>query len=179
MMKRILIVVMVAGLTACASKDVKDEDKAPIEDKGAGTAVPGATPTPYTGGGVPAAPTGKAALKDPNNILSKRNVYFDFDSYIIKEEFKPLIQAHAKYLTDNKDARTTVQGNADDRGSREYNLALGQKRSEAVKKALIVLGVMEIQIEAVSFGEEKPVCTDQSENCWWKNRHGDIVYQGE
>jgi peptidoglycan-associated lipoprotein len=98
---------------------------------------------------------------------------------VIKEEFKPLIQAHAKFLNENKDARVTLQGNADERGSREYNLALGQKRAESVKKAMQVLGVQEIQIEAVSFGEEKPNCTDSAEDCWARNRRTDIVYQGE
>ena len=118
-------------------------------------------------------------LRDPNHILSKRAVYFDYDSYVIKEEFKPLIQAHAKFLTENKAARVTVQGNADERGSREYNLSLGQKRAESVKKAMQVLGVEEVQIEAVSFGEEKPACTDANEACWAKNRRSDLVYQGE
>ena len=72
-----------------------------------------------------------------------------------------------------------MQGNADERGSREYNLALGQKRAESVKKAMQVLGVQEIQIESVSFGEEKPVCTEPQEDCWYRNRRSDIVYQGE
>ena len=72
-----------------------------------------------------------------------------------------------------------MQGNADERGSREYNLSLGQKRAEAVKKAMQVLGVEEVQIEAVSFGEEKPACTDANEDCWTKNRRSDLVYQGE
>jgi peptidoglycan-associated lipoprotein len=176
-MKKFLVVGMVVLLAACAGKGAKDESKAGVEDKSAMPSGPVTTPLE----GADGAKTGvlDPRLKDPNHILSKRTVYFDFDSFVIKEEFKPLIQAHAKFLSENKDARSTVQGNADERGSREYNLALGQKRAEAVKKAMLVLGAQEIQIEAVSFGEEKPACTDANEACWAKNRRADIVYQGE
>lgn len=117
-------------------------------------------------------------LKDPNNILSKRNIYFDFDSDAVKAEYRPLVEAHAKYLLSHKDAKVIVQGNADERGTREYNLALGQRRSVAVKKALNVLGVQDDQIETVSYGEEKSVgCADEA--CYSKDRRADIVYQGE
>lgn len=176
-MKRILVIAMVVLLTACAGKGTKDEPKAGVEDKSTDLAG-GPVTKPLEG----AEATGGALdprLRDPNNILSKRTVYFDYDSFVIKEEFKPLIQAHAKFLNENKDARVTLQGNADERGSREYNLALGQKRAEAVKKGMQVLGVQEIQIESVSFGEEKPVCTDGTEDCWARNRRTEIVYLGE
>ena len=178
-MKKLFVIGMVVLLTACASKGTKDETTAGVEDKSTDLAS-GPVTKPLEG----AETAGQAGaldprLRDPNNILSKRTVYFDFDSFVIKEEFKPLIQAHAKFLGETKDARVTLQGNADERGSREYNLALGQKRAESVKKAMQVLGVQEIQIEAVSFGEEKPVCTDPSEDCWARNRRSDMVYQGE
>jgi len=120
-----------------------------------------------------------AALKDPNNILSKRSVYFDFDKYDIKDEYKGLVEAHAKYLRDNSGAKMLVQGNADERGSREYNLGLGQRRADSVKRALILLGGKESQIESVSLGEEKPVCTEHAEGCWAKNRRDDMLYNGE
>jgi peptidoglycan-associated lipoprotein len=176
-MKKIMLVGMMVLLAACA-KGTKEETKAGVEDKSSAPAVPVTKPLEGEDtAGKPAAVDPR--LRDPNNILSKRTIYFDFDSYVIKEEFKPVIQAHAKYLSENKAARTTVQGNADERGSREYNLSLGQKRAEAVKKAMQVLGVEEVQIEAVSFGEEKPACTDANEACWTKNRRSDLVYQGE
>lgn len=124
-------------------------------------------------------PFSVAALKDPKSILSKRSVYFDFDSFVVKDEFKPLIEAHAKFLVNNPKFKMLIQGNADERGSREYNLALGQKRADAVKKALQLLGAREDQIESVSLGEEKPVCTEQTEECWAKNRRGDVLYSGE
>jgi peptidoglycan-associated lipoprotein len=176
-MKRILVVAMVVLLTACAGKGTKEEPKAGVEDKS--TDLSGGPVTKPLEGAETAGRALDPRLRDPNNILSKRTVYFDYDSFVIKEEFKPLIQAHAKFLNENKDARVTLQGNADERGSREYNLALGQKRAESVKKAMQVLGVQEIQIEAVSFGEEKPNCTDSAEDCWARNRRTDIVYQGE
>jgi peptidoglycan-associated lipoprotein len=90
-----------------------------------------------------------------------------------------LVQAHAKYLSGNRNARALVQGNADDRGSREYNLALGQRRAEAVKRMLVLLGAQDSQVEAVSLGEEKPRCEDKSEACYAQNRRGDLLYGGE
>lgn len=124
-------------------------------------------------------PWGVAALKDPNSILSKRSVYFDFDEYVIKDEFRSLVEAHAKFLGHNPSIKMLIQGNADERGSREYNLALGQKRAEAVKKALVLQGGQESQVEAVSLGEEKPRCTEHSEDCWAQNRRDDMLYSGE
>ena len=121
-------------------------------------------------------PQSVAALKDPRSILSKRSIYFDFDSYVVKDEFKALIEAHAKFLVANPKAKMLIQGNADERGSREYNLALGQKRADAVKKALQLLGAREAQLESVSLGEEKPQCAEATEDCWAKNRRGDMLH---
>ena len=123
--------------------------------------------------------TGFAALKDPNNILSKRSVYFDYDKFDVKDEYRKLVEAHAKFLKDNPSAKMLIQGNADDRGSREYNVGLGQRRSDAVKKMLTLLGAREDQIESVSLGEEKPVCTQHTEDCFAKNRRDDMLYSGE
>jgi peptidoglycan-associated lipoprotein len=177
-MKKLVMIGMLVLLSACSSKGTKDDAAAGVEDKSSAPA--GTIAKPLEGDDL----AGKAAaldprLRDPNNILSKRIVYFEYDSYVIKEEYKPLIQAHAKYLSENKDARVALQGNADERGSREYNLSLGQKRAESTKKAMQVLGVQEVQIESISFGEEKPVCTETNEACWAKNRRAEIVYQGE
>jgi peptidoglycan-associated lipoprotein len=122
---------------------------------------------------------GSNPLKDPNNILSKRNIYFDFDSDAVKAEFRPLIEAHAKYLLANANAKLILQGNTDERGTREYNLSLGQRRSVSVKKSFNLLGVQDKQIETVSFGEEKaaPNCAD--ENCHQANRRVDVAYENE
>jgi len=124
-------------------------------------------------------PTSIAALKDPRSPLSKRSIYFDYDSYVVKDEFQALLAAHGKFLSANPKMKMLIQGNADERGSREYNLALGQKRAEAVKKALALLGAREEQLESVSLGEEKPACTESTEECWAKNRRGDMLYSGE
>lgn len=115
-------------------------------------------------------------LNDPKGMLAKRSIYFDFDSYIVKDEFKPVVEAHAKYLTSNKGRKVVIQGNTDERGGREYNLALGQKRAEAVRKSLSLLGVPDAQMEAVSFGKEKPKAQGSDETTWAENRRADIAY---
>lgn len=122
---------------------------------------------------------GNNPLKDPNNILSKRNIYFDFDSDAVKAEYRPIVEAHAKYLLAHADAKMVVQGNTDERGTREYNLSLGQRRSVAVKKALNLLGVQDKQIETVSYGEEKAAVNCADEACFGQNRRVDIVYEGD
>lgn len=174
-MKKIMLSILLAGLlAACASKEAKQESKATIEES---------TPTqsqtqPST---APAQQQSVAMdpLHDPKNILSQRSIYYDFDKSIIKDEYRPLVQAHAHYLAGNRSARMTIQGNCDERGSREYNLALGQHRADAEKNAMTLLGASKSQIETVSFGKEKPRCTEHNESCWSQNRRGDIVYQGE
>lgn len=102
--------------------------------------------------------TGSAtsALHDPNNILSKRSVHFGYDSYVVNDEYRPLVEAHARYQQAHPDARMTIQGNTDVRGSHEYNIALGQKRADAVKRMVVLLDATDNRIEAVSFGKETP-----------------------
>ncbi|HZR02734.1 MAG TPA: peptidoglycan-associated lipoprotein Pal [Burkholderiales bacterium] len=133
-------------------------------------------PEARVGGGAITDPV--SALKDPASPLSKRSVYYDFDMYSIREEFQPIVEAHAKLLRDHKDLRVRIEGNCDERGSREYNLALGQRRADAVKRALTLLGVPAQQIETVSFGAEKPKATGSNEEAWAENRRSDIVYVG-
>lgn len=118
-------------------------------------------------------------LKETESLLSKRSIYYEYDRYDIQEEYVPIIEAHAKLLMVHSDLKVIVQGNCDDRGSREYNLALGQRRSDSVRRAMGLLGVNEKQIETVSFGAEKPVAFGQDEESWAKNRRSDIVYPRE
>ena len=120
-----------------------------------------------------------AQLKEPGSPLAKRSIYYDYNKYDIKEEYAPVIESHAKFLTEHTDLRIAVQGNCDDRGSREYNLALGQRRADSVKRAMVLSGVGDKQIETVSFGAEKPVAFGQDEESWAKNRRADIVYPNE
>lgn len=183
----IATILLATMLGACSSKPVKEEPKAAVEDKSpmTSTVTPPAQPSSdsaSTSGASTMSPSASMAinpLKDPSNILSKRSIYFDFDKYDVKPEFRSLVEAHANYLKQNAEARVMLQGNADDRGSREYNLALGQYRSVAVKSMMNLLGVSDRQIETVSYGEEKPRCSDTSEPCRSENRRADIVYVGE
>ena len=165
---------VVALFAACASTT---EPTATVEDRTA--AIPVTTPAdtktqPVTQPAVKADP-----LKDPGSILSKRSIFFEYDKYDIQDQFKSLVEAHAKYLTANPARRVLIQGNCDERGSREYNLALGQKRADAVKKSLMLLGTRDSQIESVSLGEEKPRALGKDEAAYAENRRGDILYNGE
>jgi peptidoglycan-associated lipoprotein len=116
-------------------------------------------------------------LDDPKGVLANRSVYFDFDSYVVRADGKPVVENHSAYLAKNKNRSILIQGNTDERGGAEYNLALGQKRAEAVRKAMSTLGVPESQIEAVSLGKEKPKATGSNEEAWAQNRRADIVYK--
>ncbi len=126
--------------------------------------------------------TGAAATmahKDPSSPLAKRVIYFDYDSATINTEYQPLLDSHAAYLKANKSLKVVLQGHADERGSREYNLALGQRRSESIRQAMSLLGVMDEQMEAVSMGEEKPAVEGHDEAAWKMNRRCEIHYVGE
>ena len=118
-------------------------------------------------------------LSAPTGTLAKRTIFFAYDQFDIADEYRPVLETHARHLRANPSARMLIQGNADERGSREYNVALGQRRAESVKKVLVLFGAADAQIEAVSLGEEKPICRDHQENCWSKNRRGDLLYGGE
>jgi len=167
-------------LSACATEEQKPAAQAPVEGTG-----PGGKPQAVQSTPVPRVEATKpggspfAALKDPSNILSKRTVYFDFDKFDVKPEYRPLVEAHAKFLRENPTAKMLIQGNADERGSREYNVGLGQRRSDAVKRMMTLLGVRENQVESVSLGEEKPACSEHNEDCWAKNRRDEMLYNGE
>ncbi len=182
-MKKISLVSIIAvaavALGACSSQPPAPEQKAAgVEDR---SAIP-VNNTPAVQPVVPAPlaeDSGLAVLKDPKSILSKRSVFFDYDSFVVKGEYQALLEAHGKFLVAHPALRVLIQGNADERGSREYNVALGQKRAEAVKKRLLVLGAKEDQVESVSLGKEKPRCSESAESCWAQNRRGDILYSGE
>ena len=183
MRKWIIGAFVLALLAGCQSTGT--QDAAPIEEKTPGAAAAGAGGTTTSGvttapiGGAAAGGAGAAALRDPNNILSKRTVLFEYDSFVVKDEYRPMIDAHAKYLQANKSARATLQGHADERGTREYNIALGQKRADAVKKMMLLLGATELQVETVSFGEEKPKVDGHDEGAWAQNRRVEILHAGE
>jgi peptidoglycan-associated lipoprotein len=175
-----LALVVVAAFAGCKSTDT--QNAAPVEDKSAAEAAQagGASTAGAGGTGVSGTQGAMMAHKDPRNILSqKRSVYFDYDQFVIKDEYRATVEAHAKYLQGNRTLRITLQGNTDERGTREYNIALGQKRADAVKKLMVLLGAQEVQIETVSFGKEKPRREGHDETSWAENRRVDIVYVGE
>jgi len=167
-----LIVLAVCALTlaACTSTPV-----APVTD--AGKAIPATQGDGTT--------TDKVIQVTPPNAdeelmkgkLAERSIYFDLDSFVIKDEYRTVVEAHAGFLKRNPTRKVVIEGNTDERGSREYNLALGQKRAEAVKSMMRVLGVSEAQLEAVSFGEERPKETGHDEAAYSQNRRSDISYR--
>lgn len=181
------VVVLSMMMAACSSTPTKEQEPAPVVDS-VERPVPKqpATQAPIAVTQQPIAPakiepptqlTGPASLKDPKNILSKRVIYFDYDSNLVKEEFRPLVAAHAKYLSQDAKAKMIIQGNTDERGGREYNLALGQRRADAVKQMMSVLGAEGARVETVSFGMEKPRVEGRTEAAFAENRRAEIVYQ--
>ncbi len=170
--------VLVASLAACGS-NVKLSD-VPVEDRTGANANP--NPGGAGAGGVGSsgvAPvqiaSADASLAGPANVA--KVIYFDYDSFAIKPEFQSAIEAHAKFLAATKTRRMAIEGHTDERGGREYNLALGQKRAEAVRRALGLLGVVDAQVEAVSFGKEKPAASGMDESAFAKNRRAEISYR--
>lgn len=165
-----LVVTAAAALSACSSP-VKLAEPAPVVERAPEKPAPVADTRAIT-----PVQTQVDPLNDPKGVLAKRSVYFDYDSYAVREDGKPVVENHSAYLNKNKGRKVLIQGNTDERGGSEYNLALGQKRAEAVRKAMAALGVPESQVEAVSLGKEKPKATGSNEAAWAENRRADIVY---
>ena len=170
MLKRTIYSLAIVALIAGCSSGTKLNDT-PVVDRNAGQGSGGAA-------------SGVAPVSiDPNAQTAQgpvgvaRIIYFDFDSYTVKPEFQQLIDGHARFLKANPNRRISIEGHTDERGGREYNLALGQRRSEAVRRALGLLGVPDSQVEAVSFGKEKPAATGSDEASWAQNRRAEIVYR--
>lgn len=113
---------------------------------------------------------------NPESLLSKRTIYFDFDRSTVKSEYRDIVSAHAAYARAHPSARITLEGHADERGTREYNLGLGERRGNAVDGLMSAQGASGNQLDVVSYGEERPVCRTSDEDCWWQNRRVEIVY---
>jgi peptidoglycan-associated lipoprotein len=167
-MKKLLAsIVLVNLLVACASEK-------PAEPEAAAPAPVVEEPAPAP---APEPMVEVDPLNDPTSILANRSAYFPFDVSAVQDADKPMLEAHGKYLSEHPDRMVRVEGNCDERGSKEYNLGLGERRANSVKKMLMLSGAKGSQIETVSYGEEKPRCTDHDEECWKQNRRGDIKYQ--
>lgn len=183
-MRAALIAIVAAGslfVGACSTTSEDTQAGAGVESRAPGSGAADAQKPRVATVDLTSKPAANSIspLKDPNNILSKRSIYYDFDKFDVKEEYRPLVEAHAKYLRENPGARMLIQGNTDERGSREYNVALGQRRADGVKRMLLLLGAKDSQIEAVSLGEEKPKATGSNEEAWAQNRRSDMLYGGE
>ena len=180
MMKRYLMVAALAAVLAGCGSNVKLDppiqgsgaDATATQGAGAGAAGAGAGQSTVTQ--VQAGPAGADAA-GPAGV--GRVIYFDFDSFTVKPEYQGLVDQHARFLQGNRGRSVAVEGHTDERGSREYNLALGQKRAEAVRRALTLVGASDAQVEAVSFGEEKPAVAGSSEDAYAKNRRVEIRYR--
>jgi peptidoglycan-associated lipoprotein len=159
---RVLLAASVTVALAACSKNVKEE--APVAET-----TPAVTAPVSDGRFTP-------ADLDTNECLRQRTVYFDFDQDTLRPEFQAIMACHAKYLNDRPESRITLEGNADERGTREYNLGLGERRGNAVSGALQGAGGSAGQLTVVSYGEERPTCTETSETCWQQNRRVEIVY---
>ena len=172
----ILAVALGALFAGCSSTKLDD---APVESRN----------VPADGSGAPGGAGGAGSGTAQSNVatvdlskqgaaatglLAQRTVFFDFDSFVVKDEYRPMLEAHAKVLGANRSKRMTLEGHTDERGGREYNLALGQKRAEAVLRSMVLLGVQDNQLEAVSFGEEKPAVPGSDEAAWAKNRRVEL-----
>lgn len=171
-MKKIVIsIVLVNLLAACASDKPKDAAPAPVSEP-----TPTKVEAPKVAPVAPVAKTEIDPLNDPSSALANRSVYYPFDVYVVQDADKPTVQAHAKYLSERPDRKVRLEGNADERGSNEYNLALGQRRADGVKKMLEVGGAKASQLESVSYGEEKPRASGHDEASWSQNRRTDLNY---
>ena len=174
--RHLLTAVAVASLAACSS--VKLDDQAPVESRsGTAAGTGGGTGGANTAGSsqTRVAPVDVTGTSNVNYSNLPRIVYFDFDSYVVKDDYRPVIEANAKALTTNRKMKMAVEGHTDDRGSSEYNLALGQRRAEAVVKSLTLLGADQSQLEAVSVGKERPAVQGENEEAWAKNRRAELA----
>lgn len=177
---RLIPVAAMVALTACSSVKLEEPTTAPVQDRSpASTDTAGSGTAPMSRGASQdqGRNAGLDPLNDPSSPLSKRSIYFNYDEFTVRTEYKPLLEAHARYLQANRQRTIMIEGNTDERGGREYNLALGQKRAEAVRKALNLLGVPDAQMEAVSMGEEKLRAQGGDEAAHAENRRADIVYR--
>ena len=171
--KFIIILLFTAFLFACESTPEKADDAVAVEDQG--TSLDDAAEA-QTYGTEEDDRSGMSSLDDPQSLLAVRIIYFEYDSSDIKSEDRATVEAHAAYLVANPNTNMTLEGHADERGSREYNLALGERRAQTVKRQMTLLGASPNQIRTVSYGEERPAIDDHDDYSWSQNRRVEIIY---
>ena len=171
----LLLIVSMSFLAACAGTTDTAKDDSTVAGSGSGSssssdsATTSATGSGSTWSGNP--------LDDPDSLLAKRTVYFDFDDSVILDEDRPILEAHAQYLSENPGAAVTLEGHTDERGTREYNLALGEQRAISVRQFMSLVGASGQQVRTVSYGEERPASLGNNEEAWAQNRRVEIIYR--
>lgn len=172
--KALAVLALIAVLGACQgpSKSAVDDGATPGTSVGGGAASSGVGDGSMDQGGA----MGSGALGGPGASQENRVIYFEFDRFEVKQEYNAVLQAHARYLSANPGSRVRLEGHADERGSREYNIGLGERRSQAVRNVLLLQGASSSQISTVSYGEERPAVIGSDEEAWTLNRRVEIVY---
>ena len=164
-----LLLALSVVLVVAACKSTPDVDETP-------DATPDTTPVDTAPALDAANFTDSRNLDNPDSLLSRRTIYFEFDESSVQPEYRDIVAAHAAYAASSSSARITLEGHADERGTREYNLGLGERRGNAVDGLMSAQGAGGSQLEVVSYGEERPVCRESNEDCWWQNRRVEIIY---
>jgi peptidoglycan-associated lipoprotein len=177
MFMRFIVVMSLTGLLfGCSSDKVKEDEPVAVEDLTSQRTNTTDESSAQAYGTDGSSTSGFSQLDDPQSPLSVRIIYFEYDSSEIKPEYRSAIEAHSAYLNQNADTTVTLEGHADERGSREYNLALGERRAQSVKQQMMLLGVSSSQIRLVSYGEERPEVDGHDEASWQQNRRVEILY---
>jgi peptidoglycan-associated lipoprotein len=172
----LLLIFSVAFLAACEGTTGTTKDDSTVTSSGSGSSSSGSASTTATGSG--SAWAGNA-LDDPNSLLAKRTVYFDYDESVLLDQDRAILEAHAQYLSQNPGAAVTLEGHTDERGTREYNLALGERRAVSTRQFMSLLGASGQQLRTVSYGEEQPAALGHNEEAWALNRRVEIIYRSK
>jgi peptidoglycan-associated lipoprotein len=172
----LLLIFSVAFLAACEGTTGTTKDDSTVTSSGSGSSSSGSASTTATGSG--SAWAGHA-LDDPNSLLAKRTVYFDYDESVLLDQDRAILEAHAQYLSQNPGAAVTLEGHTDERGTREYNLALGERRAVSTRQFMSLLGASGQQLRTVSYGEEQPAALGHNEEAWALNRRVEIIYRSK
>ena len=172
----LLTLFVAAALTACSNLDKKPAAPASVENRGISGSEMSDIDAAKSKGMTEGTGAGANALNDPNSPLSTRVIYFDYDSATIRKDFEAVVQAHASYLAANPGVSITVEGHTDERGTPEYNLALGERRALTIRKQLVLLGASAGQVKTVSYGEERPIAQGHDEQVYGLNRRGELIY---
>ncbi len=172
----LLLIFSVAFLAACEGTTGTTKDDSTVTSSGSGSSSSGSASTSATGSG--SAWAGHP-LDDPDSLLTKRTVYFDYDESVVLDQDRAILEAHAQYLSQNPGAAVTLEGHTDERGTREYNLALGDRRAVSTRQFMSLLGAAGQQLRTVSYGEEQPAALGHNEEAWAQNRRVEIIYRNK